>query len=1003
MLFVDVNECADSNGGCQQKCVNTGGSYYCECGAGYNLAVDERSCYSTTEDPCLLNNGGCEHICITSGNNYYCSCYVGYDLYTDNKRCFDADECLRDLCPGDLSCTNTPGSYTCSCSAGYDQEGDSCIDVNECLLNVCDHICTNKQGSYQCSCRAGYNLYQARSCYKYNCEPGGDGCRCIPTVGDCLCIEGYEIGAGGVFCQDVDECSVNEGDCIYGCENTIGSYVCSCPVGTVLSSDNICIDEDECSTGNNNNCQQVCVNTDGGYQCACLDGYQLDGEYTCTDVDECALRTYECDSDQSCVNYFGSYSCECSPGYFKNTQTSQCEDINECSDTNTCEQNCINLSGTYECECNAGYELYNFYQCRDINECLAIECTQNNQYCRNTEGSYVCDCEPEYRKNVQTDICEDIDECIKGSHSCEQICVNSDGSYTCDCSGGYYSSSFYGCTDIDECASPNSNTCNDKQICLNIQGSHLCYCRSGFTTLPDGSCLDVDECEYNLCDHTCHNTEGSYQCTCDEGFLLYRNYRSCSKSDCSLGDAGCGCVVSGSDCICNEGYEIGNANIFCQDIDECSQNNGGCSHSCVNTPGSHECGCPEGLEISWNGQTCIEIVSCTELNGGCEQSCEETNPGVECSCWDGYYLDTDAKSCIVHPPCYLNGGCQDFCNEIEGRGECSCRTGYRLGYDRTSCYASFCYYAYDYCDHYCDNSRRTCGCKEGFAPRTSGYNCADIDECAYPHLSGCSHTCENTEGSYICTCPEGLWVDTDGKTCRENPPGCGGSLFTSTTGSTLPIITGPFPLQCEWKITAPQGQLALFRIYYLSLGLPFNCDDWGIEVWDPRAPSYSLLRDQCYGAYEEYTASAGNELLIKIHAERDFKFYYQFFYYAIEDNVFGSSECQQTISLGSNFSSPNFPQPYSPDSQCSILITGLRDRRMGLRFYYFNVESSPDCERDYVILRDTTYNSNTYNQPLARWCGNEVPDPVYSVTGVISLVFYSDSSVQTGGFYGTTF
>lgn len=43
---------------------------------------------------------------------------------------------------------------------------------------------------------------------------------------------------------------------------------------------------------------------------------------------------------------------------------------------------------------------------------------------------------------------------------------------------------------------------------------------------------------------------------------------------------------------------------------------------------------------------------------------------------------------------------------------------------------------------------------------------SDIDECAFPHLSGCSHSCQNTKGSYMCTCPEGMWIGSDDKTCR---------------------------------------------------------------------------------------------------------------------------------------------------------------------------------------------------------------------------------------------
>lgn len=118
-------------------------------------------------------------------------------------------------------------------------------------------------------------------------------------------------------------------------------------------------------------------------------------------------------------------------------------------------------------------------------------------------------------------------------------------------------------------------------------------------------------------------------------------------------------------------------------------------------------------------------------------------------------------------------------------------------------------------------------------------------------------------------------------------------------------------------------------------------------------------------------------------------------------NVFGTSECQQSISSGSNFTSPNFPAAYSPNSQCSIYISG-RYRYLWLKFFYFNLEWSPDCSRDYVIVRDTHSNYNVYNQPLARLCGNQVPEPIYSSTGRFSLVFYSDSSVQTGGFYATT-
>ena len=40
----DIDECADSNGGCQHNCTNTIGSYHCSCAAGHDLNDDHHSC-----------------------------------------------------------------------------------------------------------------------------------------------------------------------------------------------------------------------------------------------------------------------------------------------------------------------------------------------------------------------------------------------------------------------------------------------------------------------------------------------------------------------------------------------------------------------------------------------------------------------------------------------------------------------------------------------------------------------------------------------------------------------------------------------------------------------------------------------------------------------------------------------------------------------------------------------------------------------------------------------
>ena len=43
----DVDECLTNNGGCNQTCANTFGSFDCSCGTGFTLAADNLNCDGT--------------------------------------------------------------------------------------------------------------------------------------------------------------------------------------------------------------------------------------------------------------------------------------------------------------------------------------------------------------------------------------------------------------------------------------------------------------------------------------------------------------------------------------------------------------------------------------------------------------------------------------------------------------------------------------------------------------------------------------------------------------------------------------------------------------------------------------------------------------------------------------------------------------------------------------------------------------------------------------------
>lgn len=55
VCFSEEDECAKpDNGGCEQRCVNTLGSFKCACDPGYELAPDKKSCEGNSVFVCVV-------------------------------------------------------------------------------------------------------------------------------------------------------------------------------------------------------------------------------------------------------------------------------------------------------------------------------------------------------------------------------------------------------------------------------------------------------------------------------------------------------------------------------------------------------------------------------------------------------------------------------------------------------------------------------------------------------------------------------------------------------------------------------------------------------------------------------------------------------------------------------------------------------------------------------------------------------------------------------------
>ncbi|XP_021565715.1 growth arrest-specific protein 6-like, partial [Carlito syrichta] len=76
----------------------------------------------------------------------------------------------------------------------------------------------------------------------------------------------------------------------------------------------------------------------------------------------------------------------------------------------------------------------------------------------------------------------------------------------------------------------------------------------------------------------------------------------CTPNPCDKkGTRACQDLMGNFFCECEAGW---GGRLCDKDVNECSQQNGGCSQICYNRPGSFHCACYSGFELSPDSRTC---------------------------------------------------------------------------------------------------------------------------------------------------------------------------------------------------------------------------------------------------------------------------------------------------------------------------------------------------------------------------------------------------------------
>nr|XP_054762095.1 fibrillin-1-like [Lytechinus pictus] len=454
-----------------------------------------------------------------------------------------------------------------------------------------------------------------------NCTNGWSGDHCDVDYDAC---EGSGPCYEGVICYDEPPSSDEE-------------YRCGpCPP-QLTGNGSICFDFNECAKNDTNDCDQICENNLGSYTCSCEPGYRLGlDQLSCINFDECDAGVDECPPDIStCNNLPGDYNCTCHSGY-ENMAPKECQDINECElnmdNCNRTEFDCVNIRGNLSCVCKE-----NTTEVDGV--CLgALTLSLNVRFSFINGLSVVTYPETIDSQENQQKLAQDVLRYLNTSSELRDDTLQAVSLQNYSLVGSSLLISFR----VDLKPDSSLTESNLENIFMELLPSSRLI-EPNHEVTPE----DINECELftDVCSNgNCTNTDGSYFCTCSVGF------------------------------------QLGNANASCIDINECLRDHG-CNQTCINSPGNYSCSCDPGFELDDDGFTCSDTNECNATDVCSNGNCTNTYGSFYCTCDDGF-TGTGNDSCIdidecESDPCQNGATCTDGINMYS----CTCA----LGYTGTNC------------------------------------------------------------------------------------------------------------------------------------------------------------------------------------------------------------------------------------------------------------------------------------------------------------------------------